>query len=88
MVNASLYQPGRQSSAKGGRGVPPFSTVKIGQKNSAFWAKNAVFSEILASRRPLREGAQWANLGLQAVELNQYGYLQYFHLWDDIFQCQ
>ena len=51
---------GRPSSAKGEGGVPPFSakkkSVKNWPKNSVFWAKNAVFSEFLASRRPLRGG--------------------------------
>ena len=41
-------------------GVPPFSakkkSVKNWPKNSVFWAKNAVFSEFLASRRPPRGG--------------------------------
>ena len=41
-------------------GVPPFSakkkSVKNWPKNSVFKAKNAIFGEFLASRRPLRGG--------------------------------
>ena len=50
----------RKFSAIRGGGVPPFSakkkSVKYWPKNSVFKAKNAVFGELLAGRRPLRGG--------------------------------
>ena len=61
MVREAFKNPSKgENSAKGVRGVPPFSakkkSVKNWPKNCVFWAKNTVFSEFLASCRPLRGG--------------------------------
>ena len=57
--NIHKLTKGRVQNPSNGK-VPPFSakekSVKNWPKNSVFWAKNAVFSEFLASRRPLRGG--------------------------------
>ena len=56
---AIFLQAAVSEGGLGGR-VPPFSakknTFKNWPKNSVFRAKNAVFCEFLASRRPLRGG--------------------------------
>ena len=44
--------------------------------------------EVSKNKEVLWGGAQWANFGLQAIELNQHQHLIYFHMRVDVLQCQ
>ena len=44
--------------------------------------------KLVKTKRSYGGGAQWANFGLQAIELNQHQHLIYFHMRVDVLQCQ